>query len=189
MVENNLQPARASSVGESNDSGKKKPGSRSSRRAYNSGRGNAPRQPKFEGACDELKGHIFDYSGYEQTYVFVKTLEQITIYVGRTYSNGGVLAKAIETLTQPVVTIPDPPANYGDPAKVDHAEKFMWEQKIKEAMRTEDVLVKNVQQIYAIGIGQYTDAMVARVEAHKDYVVVCDSRNAINLLKMIKTIF
>ena len=41
---------------------------------------------------------------------------------------------------KPELTLPDPPANYGDPTKVDHADKFMWEQEIKEAMRTKDIL-------------------------------------------------
>ena len=184
MAESNQQPKRIGSADVGTD-GKKKGGPRFSRKAY---RNNGPRQPKFEGACDDLKGHIFDCSGYEQSDVFVKTLEQITIYVGRTYSNGGVLSNAIEAMSQPTVKMPDPPTNYGDPSKVDHAEKFVWEQKIKEALRTQDILAKNIQQIYSIAIGQSSDAMMARLEAHPEFEKVNESRNGIDLLQMIKSI-
>ena len=62
------------------------------RRVYRSSA--PPRQVKFEGRCEELKGHIFDCSGYDQSDVFINTQEQIAIYVGRTYTNGGAVMKA-----------------------------------------------------------------------------------------------
>jgi len=50
------------------------------RRPTNSNR--PPRQSKFEGSCEELKGRIFDCdTGTSQADAFVKAQEQISIYV------------------------------------------------------------------------------------------------------------
>ena len=43
----------------------------------NDGRGAIPRQTKFEGRCDGLKGHIFDYKGSGMADQFIKTKKEI----------------------------------------------------------------------------------------------------------------
>ena len=48
-----------------------------------------PRQPKFEGKCDELKGQIYDCSDSRQSDMFTKSTKEIAEYVGRTYKYGG----------------------------------------------------------------------------------------------------
>jgi hypothetical protein len=46
----------------------------------------APRQPQFEGQCDDLKGHIYDCSNPRQVdIVFAKTTKELVGHVGRTY--------------------------------------------------------------------------------------------------------
>ena len=47
------------------------------------------RQPKFEGKCDELKGHIFDCSDVRQADLFAKSCKEIAKHVGRNYKYGG----------------------------------------------------------------------------------------------------
>jgi hypothetical protein len=44
-----------------------------------------PRQPKFEGKCDDLKGHIYDCSNPRQVDLFAKTTKELAEHVGRTY--------------------------------------------------------------------------------------------------------
>jgi hypothetical protein len=44
-----------------------------------------PRAPKFEGKCNDLKGHIYDCSNARQSDQFMKTTKEIAEYVGRTY--------------------------------------------------------------------------------------------------------
>jgi hypothetical protein len=46
------------------------------------------RQPKFEGKCEDLKGHIYDCSDARQSDIFVKTTKEIAEYVGRTFKKG-----------------------------------------------------------------------------------------------------
>jgi hypothetical protein len=40
------------------------------------------KQPKFEGKCVDLKGHIYDCSDTSQSHIFMKTTKEIAEYVG-----------------------------------------------------------------------------------------------------------
>jgi hypothetical protein len=53
------------------------------------GKAFAPRAPKFEGRCTDLKGHIYDCSDVRQSDQYTKTTKEIAEYVGRTYKYGG----------------------------------------------------------------------------------------------------
>ena len=48
----------------------------------------AVKQPKFEGKCEELKGHIYDCSDARQADVFVKTTREVGEFMGRTFKYG-----------------------------------------------------------------------------------------------------
>lgn len=73
------------------------------RPSYPPRRMNNSSRSKFQGNCDALKGHIFDCSGYGQADQFTKTLEMITNYVGREFSEGNTMSKAVGEMTPPVV--------------------------------------------------------------------------------------
>ena len=91
------------------DSNRRRHG-RNSRRPSN----RLPRQTKFEGSCEELKGCIFECdTSTSQADALVKAQEQISIYVGRKKLHGGLVAKAVETLKKPTVATSAPPACYG----------------------------------------------------------------------------
>jgi hypothetical protein len=47
------------------------------------------RAKRFEGKCEELKGHVFDSVDACQTDQYTKTIKEIVEYVGRTYKYGG----------------------------------------------------------------------------------------------------
>jgi hypothetical protein len=150
-------------------------------------RATTPKQAKFEGACAELKGSTFDCTGYDQADVYVKTKEQLEIYVGANYSHGGTMANAIDKLAAPTVSEPPPPANYGTD-QVNAAEKFKWEMQMKEIYRTQEDIKRLVQKLYSLVLGQCTDALVARVEAHSKYTTASVARDGIELLSIIKSI-
>ena len=152
-------------------------GGSGSKPQYHGGRGGGkrtyfkPKQPKFEGACEDLKGHVFDCSGYGQADQYVKTQEQIANYAGRTY--GGEIGKAVEYLLAPAVDMPTAPTGYGTD-NVDPTEKYMWETEVREAIKEKKDLKKQIQKLYAVVIGQCTDSMIARVEAHDDFNTASD---------------
>jgi hypothetical protein len=66
-----------------------------------------PKQPKFKGKCEDLKGHIFDCSDSRQADIYSKTVKEIAEYVGREYKFGNDVQLAIENLTVPTLTIPE----------------------------------------------------------------------------------
>ena len=155
------------------------------RRGYRSSA--PPRQVKFEDSCKELKGHIFDCSGYDQSDVFIKTQEQIAIYVVRTYTNGGAMMKSVETLEIPKVRMPPAPEGYGTD-QVDASDRYVWELKMKEVIRNKQMIANQIQQIYALVLGQCTDSIVVRVDAHSNYEQSAEDRDGLALLRIIKSI-
>jgi hypothetical protein len=72
----------------------------------------APKTAKFEGRCEDLTGHVYDYANPRQAAdQFTKTTHEICKYVGRTYKYGADTKIALETMAEPVFTEPtDPPA-------------------------------------------------------------------------------
>ena len=116
-------------TGDGNDASKKKHGKG---RRFQQRVGNAPQQPKFDEQCEDLKGHIFYRSGYVQADIFVKTVDQLTNYVGRTCD--GLISKAVEELTVPTIDTPPAPTDYGTD-KCTPKDKFMWELQINDSMR------------------------------------------------------
>ena len=51
---------------------------------YGNQKNAVPRQPKFEGKCDKLKGHVYDCSDARQADLFIKTTKEVAEFVGRT---------------------------------------------------------------------------------------------------------
>jgi hypothetical protein len=43
------------------------------------------KQPKFEGKCEELKGHIYDCTVSNQANLYTKTNNEIAEYAGQTW--------------------------------------------------------------------------------------------------------
>ena len=74
-------------------------------------KGFAPRAPKFEGKCADLKGHINDCSDVRQSDQYTKTTKEIAEYVGTTYRYGGDTRLAVETLQMPALAEPTDPSD------------------------------------------------------------------------------
>jgi len=98
------------------------------------------------------------------------------------------MTKAVETLFEPVIATPAPPANCGDPTKVDHADTFPWKQEVKEAIRDKRDLRRGIGQLCSLVMGQHSEAMIARVHNHKDYSKFLAGRDGIGQLDVIKSI-
>jgi hypothetical protein len=56
------------------------------------------RQPKFEGKCDQLKGHVCDCTDSRQSDQFTKTTKEVAEYVGLNYRYGADARLAVEKL-------------------------------------------------------------------------------------------
>ena len=146
---------------------------------------NATTNRNFQGACEELKGEIFDCSGYGQADQYVRTKNHLANYVGRTL--GGDIRIAVEKLVTPVITGPPPPTGY-DTGNADPADKYIWETEILAVSRQRAKVKEHIQQMYSIVLGQCSDAMIARIEAHMDYPTTSEKSDGVALLKIIKSV-
>ena len=91
----------------------------------------APRQPKFEGKCDGLKGHIYDCSDSRQSELFAKTMKEIAEYVGRTFTKYGSDTRlVVETLALTTLAEPNDP-----PAGATRTQVEIWKEQVKEYVR------------------------------------------------------
>ena len=61
------------------------------------------KQPKFEGKCEDLKGHIYDCSDSRQSDMSVKTTKEIAEYVGRTFRCKTGNRKPLDAYTGPTI--------------------------------------------------------------------------------------
>ena len=102
-----------------------------------------PRQLKFEGKCDDLKGHRYDCSDARQSDMFMKTTKEIGEYVGRTYNYGGDIQLVVENLEIPVMAESnDPPEN------APRTQERIWEKQVDEFVKLCRYLAENVKTLY-----------------------------------------
>lgn len=115
---------------------------------------------KFEGNCEELKGHIFYSNGYSQVDRYVKMSKLIAQYAGQTMSQEGLMAKAIISLVSSTVTKPSPPTGYNsDPnnastVRCTASEKWVWEHKMKTRMIKKEKLEQHKHTMFSLVWGQ-----------------------------------
>ena len=123
-----------------------------------------PRQPKFEGKCDNLKGHIYDNSHAKQANQFAKTTTEVAEYVEHTYKHGGDIRLAVLNLDPPPLLMPDDP-----PAGTNETQKLIWKKRIEQYIAHEDKLNENLKTLYSLVQGQSSDIMRQKVEASDKY--------------------
>jgi hypothetical protein len=111
----------------------------------------------FEGDCDDLKGFIYDCSDLRQTDMFMKTNKKVAEYVDKKYKDYTCDMQAlVKNLEMPKFVLPiDPPASASE------TEKRIWEKKCDSYAKREETLEQNLQQLFAIVMGQYRDYAVA----------------------------
>ena len=140
-----------------------------------------PRQ-RFDGATEELKGHIFDLVGSRSADLFIKSKKAIANYVGRTYQHSGDIRRAIKTLTLP--TIPLPTAPVADPMPPLLAAIFS--EQVKEYVKQNSRLQENIKRLWALVWGQCSDTIRTRLQALDTYEDIHTASDGLRLLVAIK---
>jgi hypothetical protein len=77
-------------------------------------------------------------------------------------------------------TLQDPP-EYAT-----RTQRCIWEMKVDEFVKRETQLEENIQILYLLVWGQYTDIMRQRFEALDTFEVMSESKNGLELLRAIK---
>jgi hypothetical protein len=159
-------------------------GGRNSPKPYHHGPKPVAQKTKFEGRCKELEGHIYDICGAQQANQYMKTTEEIGLYVGQHYSLGADIGTAVRTLARPVIEdLADPPPD----ASI--AVKKRWEGQLKRWNQRMDTLEENISKLYNLVWGQCSDALQAKIESQPEFARIRDyPMEGIELLKLIKTV-
>ncbi len=110
----------------------------------------APRDVKFIGRCDDLKGEIYDSSSYSQADGYTKTTKEIAEYVGRTYS--AEAQTAVETLVLPTFVYPNDPED-----DASFTEKRKWQKRVDSTVMKEDRFDEDIKKVFSLIWGQCTD--------------------------------
>ena len=176
MPEESKTPEGNSPTTPKKDAGGNKKGGHQGARTF------APRTPKFEGKCADLKGHIYDAADSRQSDQYMKTTREIAEYVGRTYKYGGDIRLAVETLTVPTFEVPTDPA-----AGASRTEVRIWEKLVDEHVKRISGLNENIKTLFSLVWGQCSDIMRQKIEAHATYEVIYNAGDGIGLLRALKT--
>ena len=142
---------------------------------------NSVKLTKFEGRCDDLKGHIYDYGDSKNADQFVLTTKEIKNYVGRTYKCAGDITAAITALRIPALTEPAAPA---DPD--DRVAFKKWDRAYDEYRKTQKTLDDNVKSLYSLVWGQCSESMQQKVESLDTFTAIETANDGIALLVAIK---
>ena len=142
---------------------------------------NVTRSNKFEGRCEDLKGHVYDYGESKNADQFVQTTKEIKNYVGRIYKNPGDITTAITAMA---ITAVVEPAEPDDPDNKIEMKK--WENEYNEYRKSKKTLEDNVKSLFNLVWGQCTDSMQQKIESLDNYTVMEAENNGIALLLAIK---
>jgi hypothetical protein len=142
---------------------------------------NQVRSTKFEGRCDDLKGHVYDYGEHKSADLFVTTTKEIANHVGRTYKSGGDIAEAILNLHLLMKTEPTDPI---DPT--DRISMKKWEREYDEYRKWTVVMNDNIKTLFNLVWGQCSDTMQQKIESLDTFPAMKTDNDGIALLLAIK---
>ena len=127
--------------------------------ALQRGRFNSVVKKRFDGKCNDLKGHIYDCSDSHKVDLYSKTTKEISEYVGRDYKKGSDVQWSIENLQPFLFTLPvDVPTNATDTAKL------IWSKEVNAHAKREIQHEENLRYIYSLAWDQCTEIMRSKLE-------------------------
>jgi hypothetical protein len=142
-----------------------------------------PKQPRFEGECEELKGNIYDCSDIKQADTFMKTNKAVAGHVGRNYKYGGDIRNVVDNLELPTLQEPQDYATGASKTTI-----RIWEKEVDEYVKRKIYLFENVRTLYSLVWGQCTDIMRSKLEGLDRFEKISSDGDGLELLKAIKEI-
>jgi hypothetical protein len=143
------------------------------------------REPKFEGKCEDLKGHVYDCTDGRQADGYTKTTEEIAEHVGRAYRFGADASCVISTLGPPVWVQPNNP-----PTCADQTDLAIWGKEVEAFVKRKGYLNENLCSAYSLIWGQCTEALRSKLRAKTEFETISQQFDCVELLKLIKdTVF
>jgi hypothetical protein len=135
------------------------------------------RESKFEGKCPELKKSVYDVVTGKDT--FVQTTREIAKYVGREFDDAGEFRMGMVEMALRPLEEPAPPA---DPNQV--VEFELWKMARRTYEKQAEARHRNSSRVYALILGQCSQALRNRMEANEEWERINDESNVMDLLQL-----
>jgi hypothetical protein len=137
------------------------------------------REPKFEGKCSEIKNSVYDMLSGKDT--FAKTTREIAEYVSREFDDAGEFRTGMVEMRLPLLTEPPPPA---DDTPINFELWKMMAQRTFE--KQTEARRRNSTRVYALVIGQCSQALRNRMEANERWGHINETSNVMDLLQLVQ---
>jgi hypothetical protein len=134
---------------------------------------------RLEGSCEDLKESVYDVTTGKDT--FLKTTRKIAEYVGCEYTDAGEYRLAMINLNLPALVEPQLPTDVTNMMAVE-----IWELARCTYNKKTQAHDRNEQRIYALTLGQCSQALCNQMEAHRDWTTTDEASNIIGLLTIVQ---
>ena len=135
---------------------------------------------KWKGVTAAIESHVFDCSSAYSIDTYNKTMSALADHVGSTYKISGLIRTLIEALIKPAVAVADYPENGTT------TEKKLWEKRVDIALKKEQQLEDNIENLFSVVLGQCTPTMKAKLEGRADFDAMKTSFGVVDLFKAIR---
>ncbi|CAB9520834.1 unknown protein [Seminavis robusta] len=143
-----------------------------------------PRGPKFEGRCDDLKGHVYDLTNpKDAANNYMITTDEVIQLIGRTYKHGNHTKRCLEEGRRIALTVPEDPA---DAATV--TEKEIWKQEVSAYVKKKNEVETNMENAYSLIFGQCSEGVRAKLESMINHKEIKEAGDPVRLLNNIQTV-
>ena len=147
----------------------------------------------FEGRTEDLKGFVFDVCAGNGGLKYTKTRDELARYAGTfnkdvgPYIREAVMTLMMPTIERPRAPVPVVPGDGTGTVSIDPVDQAIFNEKIKNYVRKEELLVSVMKGFYDIVWGQVTDTLRGRLKGWEDYEKFSSSSDTIRLLTVIKS--
>ena len=150
---------------------------------------------KFRGGKDKLDGNYFDCTGYGQSNRFMKTVQKIADHIGQEYKSGGITRTEVMAQEHVTISLPTQPTatsitvgttTTNQPPDAMDISDYQSAKKIVDYKLQSQL--ENRQKIFSLVWQQCTEAMHAKVKAHREFKTIELALDGIELLRIIKLI-
>jgi uncharacterized membrane protein YgcG len=112
---------------------------------------------------------------------FAKTTREIAEYVGREFDDAGEFRTGMVEMDLPPIVEPSPPAD-GSPISFE-----LWKMARRTFEKQTEARRRNSSRVYALVLGQCSQALRNRMEAHENWARINEQSGVMELLQLIQT--
>ena len=147
---------------------------------------------KFEGACQEMKGFIFDVNPVRSMQITHnrKTLERLKIVIGKEYKKP--VLKAIKGMDLKILKDenqePQPVYLDAEQTRMSDGAKIKYKSEMDTWTKKTEKLEAETNQVYNLVLGQCTDTMISRLKEMTDFAVCDEENDPVKLLTLISNV-